>query len=267
MRRHFLDEMTLVQDHGKPDLFLTMTCNKKWPEIENELLDGQTASDRPDLVARVFRAKLEVLKNLLFKKNILGRVAAYVYIVEFQKRGLPHAYFFIIMEPQCDVAELWFLLANMNPVVVPLQVHLPNQQQVRFADDADLTRIIERERDKRSMLTAFLSKDVYDEIIRYVNNNDSGHEVKNEYPIFVDEEHLRARYCLNVDQKDAYDEIIRYVNNNDSGVFFIDGPGGTGKTYLYNALLAEVRSCGSVALATASSGAAANNFPGGRTTH
>nr|GEZ02949.1 hypothetical protein [Tanacetum cinerariifolium] len=36
---------------------------------------------------------------------------------------------------------------------------------------------------------------------------------------------------------------------------------GTGKTYLYNALLVEVRSRGSVALTTASSGAAANNLP------
>ena len=48
---------------------------------------------------------------------------------------------------------------------------------------------------------------------------------------------------------------------NDSGVeqraFFIDGSGGTGKTYLYNTLLAEVRSQRHIALATASSGIAA----------
>ncbi|GKA91747.1 leucine-rich repeat transmembrane protein kinase protein, partial [Tanacetum coccineum] len=172
MRRRFLDVMTLVQDDGKPNLFLTMTCNPKWPEIENELLDGQTASDHPDLVARVFRAKLEVLKNLLFKKNILGRVAAYVYVVEFQKRGLPHVIHLSFDDAEPVINEIkryqdacyisppeamWWIygfpLANMNPVVVPLQVHLPDHQQVRFADDVDLTRIIERERDKRSMLT------------------------------------------------------------------------------------------------------------------
>ncbi|KAD2392816.1 hypothetical protein E3N88_39793 [Mikania micrantha] len=54
-----------------------------------------------------------------------------------------------------------------------------------------------------------------------------------------------------------------HVDNDLSGVFFIDGPGGTGKTFLYKALLAEVRSRGLIALATASSGAAANNIPGG----
>ncbi|KAJ9551807.1 hypothetical protein OSB04_015852 [Centaurea solstitialis] len=97
MRRRYLDVMTLVQDEGKPDLFITVTCNPKWPEILSELLPGQTLQDRPDLFARVFRAKLEDLKDQLFNKHILGIVEAYVYVVEFQKRGLPHAHFLLIM--------------------------------------------------------------------------------------------------------------------------------------------------------------------------
>ena len=50
-------------------------------------------------------------------------------------------------------------------------------------------------------------------------------------------------------------------------VFFVDGPGGTGKTYLYKALLAKVRSLGEIAIATATSGIAASIMPGGRTAH
>jgi hypothetical protein len=34
----------------------------------------------------------------LLKKDILGKVRAHVYVVEFQKRGLPHAHFLLIME-------------------------------------------------------------------------------------------------------------------------------------------------------------------------
>ncbi|KAH0650144.1 hypothetical protein KY284_030056 [Solanum tuberosum] len=49
--------------------------------------------------------------------------------------------------------------------------------------------------------------------------------------------------------------------------FFIDGPGGIGKTYLYHTLLATVRSKGFIALATATSGVAASVLPGGRTAH
>ena len=60
---------------------------------------------------------------------------------------------------------------------------------------------------------------------------------------------------------------MRHVDDDCHGVFFIDGPGGTGKTFLYKALLAEVRSRGLIALATASSGATTNNLPGGRTAH
>jgi hypothetical protein len=50
-------------------------------------------------------------------------------------------------------------------------------------------------------------------------------------------------------------------------LFFIDGPGGTGKTFLQNILLAHVRKQGKVALAVASTGLAATLLEGGRTAH
>jgi hypothetical protein len=75
-----------------------MTCNPNWDEIRNELYPDQTAQDRPDLIARVFREKLEELKRRLLKKGILGKVKAYMHVLEFQKRGLPHAHFLLIMK-------------------------------------------------------------------------------------------------------------------------------------------------------------------------
>jgi len=98
MRRRYMDAMALVQKYGKPDFFLTMTCNPNWEEIVRELEPGQTPQDRPDLVVRVFKAKLEDLKHQLFHKHILGVVAAQVHVIEFQKRGLPHAHFLLIMQ-------------------------------------------------------------------------------------------------------------------------------------------------------------------------
>ncbi|KAL4580135.1 hypothetical protein LXL04_016316 [Taraxacum kok-saghyz] len=610
MRRRFLDAMTLVQDDGKPDIFLTITCNPSWPEITDYLEPGQDAQDRPDLVSRVFRAKLEDLKDQLLIHHILGKVRAYVYVVEFQKRGLPHAHFLLIMraedklknpeqydqkvcaeipdptkypkmheivvkhmmhgpcgslgpsspcmqgeqkkcrwryprqfnevtmqgndsyllyrrrdngvvkkvrdkildnrwvvpynpkllmmfnchlnvevcssiksvkyafkyvykghdkqvvhidpdEPQSKIDEIkryqdaryvsppeaiWrifsFALSQIYPSVMALHLHLPNQQLVRFSDHDIITDIVDRERDKSSMLTAFFKMNKVDGVARkflykefptyftwdpskrcwnqrkkgamrgrlvsanpaegeryylrvllshvrgptcfddlYTVNNllyptfrkaaverglvetddnlsqclteaslfqfpaalrrlfatiliycepgdvrklwdehynslsedysrqcqsyervktmvlvdigvflqsmgkhlgefdlplldttinlESGgyREVQEEYSIVVEDEHVRAKDSLNSDQKVAYDEIMRHVDYNLSGVFFIDGPGGTGKTFLYKALLAEVRSRGLIALATASSGAAANNMPGGRTAH
>jgi hypothetical protein len=97
MRRRYMDTMALVQKYGKPDIFLTMTCNPNWDEIKNELYPGQCEQDRPNLVVRVFRAKLEELRRRLLYKDILGKEKAYVYVVEFQKRALPHAHWLLIM--------------------------------------------------------------------------------------------------------------------------------------------------------------------------
>ncbi|KAI3515541.1 hypothetical protein L1887_14440 [Cichorium endivia] len=610
MRRRFMDAMALVQDDGKPDIFLTMTCNPNWQEIQDELFPGQSAQDRPDLVARVFRAKLEFLKEQLFKKHVLGVVSAYIYVIEFQKRGLPHAHFLMIMtspnklnspadydrlvcaeipdptkfpklhelvkntmmhgpcgslrdkspcmegDPKkcrfryprqfneetsqgedsyplyrrrdtgiqvtvrniqldnrwvvpynpklammfnCHInvevcssiksvkylfkyiykghdkqvvhldndgeevvfneikryqdvryvsppEAMWrlfsFPLAYTYPSVMALHVHLPNQHLVRFKEGDTMEDIVDRERHKKSMLTAFFERNRVDRSAReylykqfpkhftwnpstqcwnprrgksmlgrlvYANpaegeryylrlllchvkgptsfkdlcttngvlqptfrkaalerglietddnlshclteaslfefpcalrrlfatiliycepgdvrklwdehydclsedyrkqyqsservqnlvlhdiqgllqcmgkdlndfdlpslNEDAilqstvSREVQEEYAILVDNEHLHARESLNADQKFAYDEIMRYVDEDISGVFFIDGPGGTGKTFLYKALLANIRSRGHIALATATSGVAANNMPGGRTAH
>ena len=54
---------------------------------------------------------------------------------------------------------------------------------------------------------------------------------------------------------------------NEQKAYVIDGPGGTGKTSLYNNMLAKVRSQGQIALAMASSGIAALLQQGGRTVH
>ncbi|XP_042942780.1 uncharacterized protein LOC122276962 [Carya illinoinensis] len=89
--------MTLVQRYGKPDIFLTMTCNPNWKEISTQLLPHEETQNRPDLIARIFRAKLEDLKYQLFKREIFGKISAYVYVIEHQKRGLPHAHFLIIL--------------------------------------------------------------------------------------------------------------------------------------------------------------------------
>ncbi len=89
--------MALVTKFGKPDLFITMTCNPSWSEITDSLLPGQTYSDRPDIVARVFHLKLQELLRLLTKEHVCGQVIAYSLAIEFQKRGLPHSHILLIL--------------------------------------------------------------------------------------------------------------------------------------------------------------------------
>jgi hypothetical protein len=56
----------------------------KWDEITRELYPRQAPQDCPDLVDRVLRAKLEELKHMCLKKDILRKVRAHVYVVESQ---------------------------------------------------------------------------------------------------------------------------------------------------------------------------------------
>ena len=63
---------------------------------------------------------------------------------------------------------------------------------------------------------------------------------------------------LNSDQRAGFTEILHHAVNNKGKIFFVDGPGGTGKTYLYRALLAKVRSMDLIAVATATSGMGIN---------
>ena len=93
----FQDGMAIVREYHKPDYFLTMTCNPKWPEITENLEVGQTAQDRPDIVARVFKQKKDQLMHDLISGEILGKVVAHMHVIEFQKRGLPHAHILIIL--------------------------------------------------------------------------------------------------------------------------------------------------------------------------
>ncbi|XP_061380705.1 uncharacterized protein LOC133319582 [Danaus plexippus] len=86
------DAFTYVRNYGRPDLFITMTCNPAWPEITKELIPGQNATDRHDLTARLFKIKVQKLVALLTKGKIFGDMKCFMYSIEWQKRVLPHVH-------------------------------------------------------------------------------------------------------------------------------------------------------------------------------
>lgn len=95
MHEYTQDAMSYVRKYGRPDLFITFTCNPQWDDIKNNLFDGQTPTDRHDITARVFRQKVRVLMDLIVKIKIFGDVRCYMYSIEWQKRGLPHVHILI----------------------------------------------------------------------------------------------------------------------------------------------------------------------------
>ena len=89
-----------------------MTANPQWPEITSALPVGSHWTHHPDIVARVFNMKLLAMIGMIVKRQIFGevrvsqcfdirahmlQVAAYVYRIEWQARGMPHAHCLFIL--------------------------------------------------------------------------------------------------------------------------------------------------------------------------
>jgi hypothetical protein len=93
----FQDALAINHHFKGSDLFMTVTADPNWPEIQAELLPEQTAADRSDLASHVFRAKVAaILDNI--KKGALGVSVAHVFTIEFQKGGLLHMHLIIFLD-------------------------------------------------------------------------------------------------------------------------------------------------------------------------
>ena len=72
---------------------------------------------------------------------------------------------------------------------------------------------------------------------------------------------------LNAEQRYAHDRIVSSTETHAGQIFFLSGPGGTGKTFVYNTICNTIRGRGSIVLCVASSGIASLLLRGGRTAH
>ncbi|KAH1111934.1 hypothetical protein GYH30_010339 [Glycine max] len=83
MEQLYFDGMTICGHIGFPYLFLTLTCNLAWPEIQR----------------KIFKMKLNQLMNDLKHGHLFGPILGFIYTIEWQKRGLPHAHILIFLQP------------------------------------------------------------------------------------------------------------------------------------------------------------------------
>ena len=97
-------------------------------------------------------------------------------------------------------------------------------------------------------------------------------EIRDELISDEERESLRERVAATVPMlltspREVYDAVMQAILEGRSQLIFVDAPGGTGKTYTFNAILDAVRAKGDIALAVASSGIAAILLQKGRTFH
>jgi hypothetical protein len=86
------------------------------------------------------------------------------------------------------------------------------------------------------------------------------YDVKEQAVLAAEHEH-----CFNPDQAAVFHEILQAVINKTGQTFFLHGPGGTGKTYVYNTLCYRLHSQGKIVICVTFSGIAALLLKGGRT--
>ncbi|XP_019191052.1 PREDICTED: uncharacterized protein LOC109185566 [Ipomoea nil] len=77
MIQNYQDAMAICWFIGYPNLFITFTCNPKWPEIRR-FLDKRNfkVEDRADIVCRVFKMKLDSMIKEIKKGKLFGHVKA-----------------------------------------------------------------------------------------------------------------------------------------------------------------------------------------------
>ena len=77
-----------------------MTCNPNHPHILAAIDENMDPSDRPDIIARIFKQHVQELINMLYNGDVPGweNAIGQIYVIEFQKRGLPHVHLLVILK-------------------------------------------------------------------------------------------------------------------------------------------------------------------------
>ena len=135
----FLNAMALPRRFGKPDLFITMTANPNWDEIQQLIPQNSHWQNHPDIIARVFMLKVAALISDIKTREIFGPISAIVWRVEWQKRGLPHLHLLVILRNHIRESDIdAFVCAEIpNPDLDPILYELISKNNVHKPCDCD----------------------------------------------------------------------------------------------------------------------------------
>lgn len=96
---------------GYSDIFSTVTCNARWPEIKNALLPRQSFVFRLAIVARVFCIRPHALMAFVIDEKMFGELKAHVRGIEFQMCDMSHTYciFFMTSKSKTNLLDPTFI--------------------------------------------------------------------------------------------------------------------------------------------------------------
>ncbi|XP_074346586.1 uncharacterized protein LOC141685381 [Apium graveolens] len=200
-----------------------MTSNPLWDEIQKmiEFVPGCITPNCPDMVSRVLRLKLEQLMTEIKSKAYFIICNGVMYVVEFQKRGLPHVHMLIWL----DSAAKKNLKLNMDKyvyaeipdplldpvvyaVVKEFMIHGPYSAQTTF-DESGFPIYMRR---RQGVVVHVRGTDLDNQ---WVVPNSCDLLVKEKYKLSKLEEFFLLNIVDVGARKYTYDEIPRYYVWND----------------------------------------------------
>ena len=100
--------------------------------MEKELLLFQTDTDQSYAGARVFKLKLELLRDETFKRQVWGMTVCNIFVIELLKQGLPHCRMLIRLADDDKPREVVYI----NQAVC---AKIPDPIQKPLLHDLDVT--------------------------------------------------------------------------------------------------------------------------------
>ena len=96
------------------------------------MVGTQKAYHRHDLTARIVHQKLKKLLNHITKEHIFGKVRCYMYTIQWQKGGIPHAHILVWLEEKVYANQVDSIISAelLNPQEDPILYGIVKDQMI-----------------------------------------------------------------------------------------------------------------------------------------